>query len=112
MKRLNSARCGLRIGKHACCCALPEETTKHTGRHSLESRPQTPPVLALAMKTVGLGRIVLWEGASLWAFEVPRMPTAPHQTQAHATHALQLTFSVGGAFSFLIGGDIVDGPLC
>ncbi len=53
---------------------------------------------------------MLWEGASLWAFEVPRMPTAPHNTQAHAHHALQLTFSVGGAFSFLVEGDVVDGP--
>jgi AraC-like DNA-binding protein len=62
------------------------------------------------MNPLGRGRIVLWEGASLWAFEVPRAPTVRHSTQAHAHHALQLTFSVGGQFAFRIGTETVDGP--
>ena len=62
------------------------------------------------MKPLGRGRIVLWEGASLWAFDVPRAPTVRHSTGAHAHHALQLTFSVGGAFTFRIGPEMIDGP--
>lgn len=62
------------------------------------------------MKPRGRGRIVLWEGASLWAFNVPREPTEQHRTEAHAHHALQLTFSIGGAFGFQIGAETVDGP--
>jgi len=67
-------------------------------------------MLDCGMKPLGRGRIVLWEGASLWAFDVPRAATARHSTQAHAHHALQLTFSVDGAFSFQIGPEAVDGP--
>lgn len=62
------------------------------------------------MKPLGHGRIVLWEGASLWAFDVPRMPSFQHSTKAHAHHALQLTFSAGGRFSFGIGQETVSGP--
>lgn len=67
-------------------------------------------MLDCGMKPLGRGRIVLWEGASLWAFDVPRAPTARHSTQAHAHHALQLTFSLDGAFSFQIGPETVDAP--
>ena len=62
------------------------------------------------MKPLGRGRIVLWEGASLWTFEVPPGASAWHSTEAHAHHAIQLTFSLGGRFAFRIGGDVVDGP--
>lgn len=62
------------------------------------------------MKTLGRGRIVLWEGASLWAFDVPRAVSTRHSTDAHAHHALQLTISVGGDFAFRIGSETIDGP--
>lgn len=62
------------------------------------------------MKPLGRGRIVLWEGASLWAFDVPPAPSGWHSTDAHAHHAIQLTFSLGGRFAFRIGGEVVDGP--
>jgi AraC family transcriptional regulator len=62
------------------------------------------------MKSLGRGRIVLWEGASLWAFDVPRAPSARHSTDAHAHHALQLTISVGGDFAFQVGSETIDGP--
>ncbi|MCT8328883.1 DUF3703 domain-containing protein [Albidovulum sediminis] len=62
------------------------------------------------MKPLGRGRIVLWEGASLWAFEVPRAPTARHSTQPHAHHALQFTLSAGGEFTFRIGTESASGP--
>ena len=62
------------------------------------------------MKYAGRGRIVLWEGASLWAFEVPLAPQVRRSTDVHAHHAIQLTLSVGGRFSFRIGADMVEGP--
>ena len=62
------------------------------------------------MKHVGRGRIVLWEGASLWAFDVPPGATTRRSTDAHAHHAIQLTFAVEGQFAFHIGPEVVDGP--
>lgn len=67
-------------------------------------------MLPCGMKPLGRGRIVLWEGASLWAFEVPRAPTARHSTEPHAHHALQFTLSAGGEFTFRIGTESVSGP--
>jgi AraC family transcriptional regulator len=63
------------------------------------------------MKHVGRGRIVVWEGASLWAFDVPRLPERQHRTEIHAHHAIQLTISAGGSFGFRIGTDVVEGPV-
>lgn len=62
------------------------------------------------MRHVGRGRIVLWEGASLWAFDVPREATIRRSTDVHAHHAIQWTFSVGGSFVFRIAGEVVGGP--
>lgn len=62
------------------------------------------------MRHVGRGRIVLWEGASLWAFDVPADATSRRSTDLHAHHAIQLTFSVGGRFVFRIADEIVRGP--
>lgn len=61
------------------------------------------------MKHVGRGRIVLWEGASLWAFDVPPEAAARRSTDFHAHHAIQLTFSVGGRFAFHVAGGVVEG---
>jgi AraC-like DNA-binding protein len=63
------------------------------------------------MKHVARGRIVLWEGASLWAFDVPPAATIRRSTNFHAHHAIQLTLSVGGSFAFRIDAGVVDGPV-
>ena len=63
------------------------------------------------MKYAGRGRIVLWEGASLWAFDVPPATTLRRGTDVHAHHAIQLNFSVGGSFSFQIEDEVVEGPM-
>ncbi len=63
------------------------------------------------MKHVARGRIVLWEGASLWAFDVPPEATIRRSTNFHAHHAIQLTLSVGGSFSFRIDAGVVEGPV-
>jgi AraC family transcriptional regulator len=49
------------------------------------------------MKIEGRGRILFWEGASLWTFEVlPAQGAAPSTTAFHAHHAIQITLSLGG----------------
>ncbi len=63
------------------------------------------------MKYAGRGRIVLWEGASLWAFDVPLESPIRRNTDFHAHHAIQLTLSAGGRFAFHIGDEVVDGPV-
>ncbi len=63
------------------------------------------------MKHIARGRIVLWEGASLWAFDVPSSATIQPSTNFHAHHAIQLTFSVGGSFAFRIDDGVVEGPV-
>ncbi len=63
------------------------------------------------MKSIVRGRIILWEGASLWAFDVPPSTKIPRSTDFHAHHAIQLTFSVGGSFRFRTEDEVVEGPV-
>jgi len=63
------------------------------------------------MRTVGRGRIVLWEGASLWAFDVPPGRGAPATTRLHAHHAIQITLSAGGRFAIRTETGRAEGPL-
>jgi AraC-like DNA-binding protein len=62
------------------------------------------------MKTIAAGHIAFWEGGSLWVFDVPGTAEAPPRTEVHAHHAFQLTFSLGGVFSFHLDNRIVPGP--
>lgn len=49
------------------------------------------------MKGVGRGRILFWEGASLWIMEVlPALGATSSKTDFHAHHAIQITLSLGG----------------
>lgn len=63
------------------------------------------------MKYSVQGRIVLWEGGSLWAFAVPHAPVVRRSTGFHSHHAIQVTLAVDGAFAFSIGGEVVEGPV-
>ncbi|KLK90450.1 hypothetical protein AA309_25575 [Microvirga vignae] len=63
------------------------------------------------MRIVGRGRIVLWEGASLWAFDVPPAPDGQASTRLHAHHAIQITLSAGGRFCIRTGDGRMDGPV-
>ena len=60
------------------------------------------------MRAVGRGRIVLWEGASLWAFDVPSREAT---TRLHAHHAIQITVSAGGRFAIRTEDARAEGPL-
>ena len=60
------------------------------------------------MAIVGRGRIVVWEGASLWLLEGGSSAAA---LQPHAHHAIQLTFGLRGAFEIGVGGERLRGPV-
>lgn len=56
------------------------------------------------------GRIVVWEGASLWAFDVlPASTVRPNRMHAH--HAFQLTFSAGGTVGIRTAEGLTPGPV-
>src|SRR4051812_23823338 len=49
------------------------------------------------MEIVGRGRILIWEGASLWLMEaLPGPGASSNMTAFHAHHAIQVTLSLGG----------------
>jgi len=62
------------------------------------------------MRIVGRGRIVLWEGGSLWAFDVPSELAGQPTTRLHAHHAIQITLSAGGRFAIRTEDGHTDGP--
>lgn len=55
------------------------------------------------------GRIVVWEGGSLWAFDV--LPNATRPNKMHAHHAFQLTFAAGGTVGIRTAEGLVPGPI-
>jgi AraC-like DNA-binding protein len=63
------------------------------------------------MATIASGQIAMWEGGSLWLFDVPQQADAPERNAMHAHHALQLTFSIGGEFRLHLADRIVRGPV-
>jgi AraC family transcriptional regulator len=62
------------------------------------------------MKIEGRGRILFWEGASLWTFAVlPAPDAAPSTTDFHAHHAIQVTLSLGGRMNLRTAAHDVAG---
>lgn len=60
------------------------------------------------MQIAGRGRIVVWEGASLWVLAADR-PDAG--TADHAHHAIQITLSLDGGFVVRAKGQQCAGPV-
>lgn len=60
------------------------------------------------MPVVGRGRIVVWEGASLWMLE-GEQETA--ELQPHSHHAIQITFCLKGSFEIAVTGECLTGPV-
>jgi AraC-like DNA-binding protein len=60
------------------------------------------------MSVVGRGRIVVWDGGSLWMMEGEHESA---QLDQHAHHAIQITFRLGGWFDISVGDDHLDGPV-
>jgi AraC-like DNA-binding protein len=51
------------------------------------------------MHIAGRGRILIWEGASLWIMEaLPEKGATSNTTDFHSHHAVQVTLSLGGRF--------------
>src|SRR5689334_25101639 len=51
------------------------------------------------MHVAGRGRILFWEGASLWIMEaLPPPGAASNTTDYHSHHAIQVTLPLGGRF--------------
>jgi AraC-like DNA-binding protein len=61
-------------------------------------------------KVTSDGRIVLWQGASLWAFDV-LPPEASRSNRMHAHHAFQVTMAAGGAVNIRTGEGLFEGPI-
>src|SRR4051812_20987254 len=59
------------------------------------------------MPVAGRGRILVWEGASLWVLE----GEGEHaQTDFHSHHAIQVTLALEGDFELRAGGERLTGP--
>jgi AraC family transcriptional regulator len=62
------------------------------------------------MTPLAHGRIVLWQGGSLWIFEVNPPPGSPQRTDFHAHHAIQATLALEGRFELHTQNGCVPGP--
>src|SRR4051812_19879866 len=60
------------------------------------------------MPVVGQGRIIIWEGASLWMLEGEQESA---ELQSHSHHAIQLTFQLKGWFEVVVAGERLTGPV-
>jgi AraC family transcriptional regulator len=59
------------------------------------------------MAVAGRGRIIVWEGASLWILEATEEVA---QTDFHAHHAIQITLALAGDFELRADGERLTGP--
>ncbi|EYD74271.1 transcriptional regulator, AraC family [Rubellimicrobium mesophilum DSM 19309] len=55
-------------------------------------------------------RIVLWQGGSLWVFDI-LPPQGPRSNRMHAHHAFQLTLAAGGTANIRTGDGLLEGPV-
>jgi AraC family transcriptional regulator len=68
------------------------------------------------MEIAGRGRILIWEGGSLWLMEaIPAPGASSNMTAFHSHHAIQVTLSLGGRFELRtkdhsVAGDAVVAP--
>ncbi|TFL16559.1 AraC family transcriptional regulator [Jannaschia formosa] len=66
--------------------------------------------ISMATKVTRDGRIVLWEGASLWTFDV--LPQGEQRVnRMHTHHAFQLTLSAGGIANIRTPDSLIEGPV-
>jgi len=55
------------------------------------------------------GRIVLWEGGSLWAMQAPALAQSKARTDFHSHHALQITLTLEGQFRLHLPDRSIEG---
>ena len=56
------------------------------------------------------GRIVLWQGGSLWVMQVLALPQSKKRTDVHAHHAIQITLALDGEFELHLADRAIHGP--
>ena len=62
------------------------------------------------MEIAGRGRILIWEGGSLWLMEaLPARGSSSNMTAYHSHHAIQITLSLGGQFELRTKDSAVAG---
>jgi AraC-like DNA-binding protein len=64
----------------------------------------------MATKVTSDGRIVVWQGGSLWAFDVLPQPV-PGRNRMHSHHAFQLTLAAGGTANIRTEDGLHEGPV-
>ena len=64
----------------------------------------------MARKISSDDRIVLWQGASLWVFDIQPL-RGPRTSRLHAHHAFQLTLATGGTANIRTEDGIFEGPV-
>jgi AraC family transcriptional regulator len=64
----------------------------------------------MASKVISEGRIVVWQGASLWVFDVLAERDS-RENRMHAHHAFQVTMAAGGTANIRTGESLIEGPL-
>lgn len=75
----------------------------------LKTPPEHRPKRGVAnISVIGRGRIVVWEGASLWMLE-GEQETA--ELQPHSHHAIQITFRLKGSFEIGVMSECLTGPV-
>jgi AraC family transcriptional regulator len=62
------------------------------------------------MMPLAKGRIVLWEGGSLWIMRVPGGPGVKLRTDFHSHHALQVTLALDARFQLYGEDRSISGP--
>jgi AraC family transcriptional regulator len=62
------------------------------------------------MTPLAHGRIILWEGASLWIMDVDPPPGSPQRTDFHSHHAIQVTLALEGQFHLHADDRSCPGP--
>jgi AraC family transcriptional regulator len=64
------------------------------------------------MLTLGKGRILVWEGASMWVLSAgPAVGKEGVKVTPHSHHAVQVTFALDGWFRLQAGDRLVDTPV-
>ena len=64
----------------------------------------------MARKISADDRIVIWQGASLWVFDIPP-GQSPSRNRMHAHHVFQLTLAAGGTANIWTEGGVCEGPV-
>lgn len=66
----------------------------------------------MARKISSDDRIVLWQGASLWVFDLlPQPELEPRPQRLHSHHAFQLTLAAGGTADIRTEDGLFEGPV-